>query len=148
MFDSHNKVHFLKLFSFCSRCNGEHTQFKEIYMCFISSSKNVPTVSEIINIYFWQWEDFCSCFAAVAFELGALPWMPFLPWYFLLMNHEYSHKLRQRRSAVIYMLSQVIFLKTCVSWCAFIVILVGRLLLVRCTLALFCQKTSRLVNGN
>ncbi len=90
MFDCWYDVLFMKCcVGFTPDVTG-HTPSKKFNFCLISPQNICPKVLGIIKIFFGKCEtSLCVLLVSSGFCLGTLPWMPFLPSLFLLLNHEH-----------------------------------------------------------
>ncbi len=113
----------------------EHTPSKKFNFCLISPQIICQKFLGIIKIFFWQMWDapLCSFWSAVgSFCLGTLPWMPFLPSLFLIVE-SWTLTLIEASEACSYL--DVVLGSFMTSWmshhCTLGIILVGRPLLGR-----------------
>ncbi len=117
---------------FYARCNGTHT-FQKIYCCLISPQNICPKVLGIIKMANVR-RAFVFFLVSSGFCLGTLPWMPFLPSLFLIVE---SWTLTLIEASEACSSLDVVLVSFMTSWmsrhCALGVILVGQPLLGRFT---------------
>ncbi len=129
---------------FDAKCNGTHT-FQKVKLLSHQSTEYLPKSLGDNQDIFWQmWDEpLCSFLVSNGFCLGTLPWMPFLPSFFLIVE---SWTLTLIEASEACSSLDVVLGSFMTSWmsrrCALGVILVGRPLLVH-----HCSKFSPFVDN-